>query len=1143
MRCIRGPSPLSRLLLRVAVLALGSAAAISPLAVAPRAAAGGSAHSPSSIPLPTTGAWFGATTGMNNDQISDPAIELSAHQALVGRKFAVVRIYHAWDEAFPTDYDYYLKSQGQIPLMSWNSGMVDGLSYALWSDIGSGLYDSTIDARAADIKAYGGQVYLTFHHEPEPKQGSPNYGTPAEFVAAWKHIHDRFSSDGVTNVSWVLILVNTSYSSAVADTYYHGDSDVDILGADGYNWYGCAAHPTADWRPFSDIFDGFYNYGIAKGKSMFVAEYGTGEDSADPTRKAQWFTDAAATIKTWPSMKAVLYYDHNEDDTCDFWVGSSDASLASYQALGADPYLNPLPPLAWFSSGPASSTNSTTATFVFTSNIEGSTFTCALDSGIATSCNSPNTYGDLSNGLHTASVITTDLVSGQSGPATYTWTVDTAPPTVTFTAAPQGYTTSTTATFRFEADEDSTFICQLDSGAASACSPPATYTDLLDGPHTFTVTATDLAGNASAPTTYTWTVDTVPPTVTITSGPPPLSNSKTATFTFTSNEQGATFKCSKDGSSYVTCSSPRTYTWLTDGAHSFSAEAIDLALNTSAPASWTWSVDTVKPVVTITSQPANPSKSKTASFIFSVTDSLTVTSTCQLDATPATPCGPGVSAGYASDTFTRSLTDTWGSTYEGSAWAYTSGAKADFDVNGSAGTANLGVVNSPRLAYLPQLWTDSEVLVRFQVDKMPTNNRVNVYVVGRYDSAVNGPFYTVRAAYLPTGTMMIAATKKAAGGAEAQIGTEVNIGSIGLANTWYWIRARFVNEGNSVRIQGRAWKDGTPEPTTYQLSYLDSTSPIMTAGRDGLRASPSATNTPFLLSWDDLSASAGTTYANLSDAQHTFTVTSTDSAGNVGTGVSSWTVDTVLPVATITSSPSNPSNSTSATLKFGSSETGSTFSCRLDSGAPTTCTSPFSYTGLLDGSHTFTVTATDRAGNVSVPATYTWTVDTVPPIATITSSPPSLTNSKTATFTFIANELGSTFKCSKDGASYGSCTSPKTYTLLSEGSHTFSVEAIDPAGNTGGPATYTWTIDVTKPVTTITSGPANPTSSTTATFTFTASEGGVTFSCQLDSGTVSSCTSPKTYTGLAPGQHFFYVYATDQAGNVGSTAQWKWTIQ
>ena len=80
------------------------------------------------------------------------------------------------------------------------------------------------------------------------------------------------------------------------------------------------------------------------------------------------------------------------------------------------------------------------------------------------------------------------------------------------------------------------------------------------------------------------------------------------------------------------------------------------------------------------------------------------------------------------------------------------------------------------------------------------------------------------------------------------------------------------------------------------------------------------------------------------------------------------------PVATITSSPTNPTTQTTASFSFTSSAAGSTFSGQLDSGAAAACTSPQSYSGLAAGSHTFAVTATDPAGNVSAPASYTWTI-------------------------------------------------------------------------------------------------------------------------------------------------------------------------
>jgi len=86
------------------------------------------------------------------------------------------------------------------------------------------------------------------------------------------------------------------------------------------------------------------------------------------------------------------------------------------------------------------------------------------------------------------------------------------------------------------------------------------------------------------------------------------------------------------------------------------------------------------------------------------------------------------------------------------------------------------------------------------------------------------------------------------------------------------------------------------------------------------------------------------------------------------------TYDTTPPDTTITAAPSNPSGSPDATFEF-TSEAGATFECRLDGGAWEACSSPKSYTGLSDGSHTFEVRASDAAGNTDpTPAGYTWTI-------------------------------------------------------------------------------------------------------------------------------------------------------------------------
>ena len=83
--------------------------------------------------------------------------------------------------------------------------------------------------------------------------------------------------------------------------------------------------------------------------------------------------------------------------------------------------------------------------------------------------------------------------------------------------------------------------------------------------------------------------------------------------------------------------------------------------------------------------------------------------------------------------------------------------------------------------------------------------------------------------------------------------------------------------------------------------------------------------------------------------------------------------------------------------------------------------------------------------------------DLVAPETTITAMPGSTVRSGSASFSFVANEAGARFECRLDGAPFAACTSSVTYTGLSEGTHTFSVRAVDLAGNVDPtPATHAW---------------------------------------------------------------------------------------
>jgi hypothetical protein len=110
------------------------------------------------------------------------------------------------------------------------------------------------------------------------------------------------------------------------------------------------------------------------------------------------------------------------------------------------------------------------------------------------------------------------------------------------------------------------------------------------------------------------------------------------------------------------------------------------------------------------------------------------------------------------------------------------------------------------------------------------------------------------------------------------------------------------------------------------------------------------------------------------------------------------------------------------------------------------------------GTTTVTCTATDSVGNSSTDTFDVTVTDTVAPATTLVSGPSGTVSSGAASFRFSANEA-STFECQVDSGAWMACVSPKSYSGLAEGGHTFRVRGTDRAGNVdGSPAVRSWTV-------------------------------------------------------------------------------------
>ncbi len=213
--------------------------------------------------------------------------------------------------------------------------------------------------------------------------------------------------------------------------------------------------------------------------------------------------------------------------------------------------------------------------------------------------------------------------------------------------------------------------------------------------------------------------------------------------------------------------------------------------------------------------------------------------------------GPTV---YAIDTFSRTLSNTWGSANTGGAYTF-SGSLGDYDVNGSVGTMALAA-GSNRSAILAGVSAaDVDLSFRVATDKVATGTHQYVYGLARRINAsteyrAKVRFGTNGGVYLHAGAVV--------NNVETAMGSEVQVAGLTKpAGAFIWVRAQ-ISGTNPTTIRIRAWADGAAEPTTWQYTGTDSAGALQAPGGVGLRTyiGGSTTNAPVLFRYDDFRATS-----------------------------------------------------------------------------------------------------------------------------------------------------------------------------------------------------------------------------------------------------------------------------------------------
>ena len=208
----------------------------------------------------------------------------------------VALYYSTWNSGFNTTFAQAARSHGAYVFVELEPF---GVSLA---SIAAGRSDNYLRTYASTIREFGHPVILSFAHEMNGNWYSWGDGhvTPAEFIAAWRHVVQVFRAEGASNVTWVWTVNNTIVKDSLRP-WWPGAKWVDWVGVDGYYVF------------HSDSFDSVFGTTIAQIRAfshapVMIAETAVGVTTNRETQIANLF-DGAHT----DHIVALVWFDKTQN--------------------------------------------------------------------------------------------------------------------------------------------------------------------------------------------------------------------------------------------------------------------------------------------------------------------------------------------------------------------------------------------------------------------------------------------------------------------------------------------------------------------------------------------------------------------------------------------------------------------------------------------------------------------------------------------------------------------------------------------------------------------------------------------------------------------------------------------------------------
>jgi hypothetical protein len=325
---------------RRAIVSLLMLLALTALAVSPITKAAGT---------PLLGIYYG-NQGWKMEQVQ-------AVESWQGKRHAVVNLFTNWCNRSTTINNLFgqqmlnIWNNKNVPMVTWEPFLCSGTTADIEVRIARGEFDSYINTWASRMKGFlsgpdgvyntadDRRAYLRLGHEMngdwyEWGAASGN-NSPNDYIAMWRHVKGRFAAQGIgsTRLQWIWCVNHDDVGPYTAEQFYPGDSYVDWVALDGYNWG--TTQTWSSWKSPAQSYDAMISrLRLLTTKPLALTEFGTTSQGGN---KSQWISDTFAYAVS-KDLRMVVWFNEDKETDWAIFGGNGGDSTFSYGRTSYNAY-------------------------------------------------------------------------------------------------------------------------------------------------------------------------------------------------------------------------------------------------------------------------------------------------------------------------------------------------------------------------------------------------------------------------------------------------------------------------------------------------------------------------------------------------------------------------------------------------------------------------------------------------------------------------------------------------------------------------------------------------------------------------------------------------------------------------------------